>query len=345
MAENVIKCGFNLFREGRKYTGHHRAYILENAREVCYSPETREGIRMREKLGYFGHGRRQLAGKVRIGEVEKIVTPDGSSLVLENIPSNVTTSFEIDAAGNVSHTQEMLLENAPGKIVAGLNQNRVGGFSWAMGGRDGGKHGATRLSSFEGFDYVIDPGFSENRGYILESAESKDMILESVCSILGVDDAGAEKIVQGWAASSQFYAAELERRLEEAEIFEAAMVEKAGALQIEIGNAKAKLEALEAMIDGRKALVAECAGKMPVVVPADIADALIGMASEEDFFKIKGFFETAGMTDLSRYPLPGQERQSLLVKKVDEQKKIEREYGRAAAAFNSDSFSLWGPLF
>lgn len=321
----IIKCRFNLFDEGRDYTGHHRQYVLENARKVCYAPATREGLRLREKLGYLGHGRREMAGKVRISEVEKIEMPDGSMAVVENVPSNVTTFFEIDQKGNVDHHQEILFENAPGKVVSGLNKSRVGGFSWAMAGRDGGAHGATRVTSFEGFDYVMNPGFSANRGYVLESADgkSKDMILESICK-MGVEDKLAGKYLESWTASAQVYAMELEDKLANAEIYESALREKNEALDL-------RVKELEDQVLARRTLIAECARNHAVVVPENVADALIGMASEEDFNTFIGFFETAGTADLSRYPLPGGRREKIVVP-GHRGGTVPPEYGQAAAA-------------
>ena len=37
-------------------------------------------------------------------------------------------------------------------------------------GVNGGRGKPTRLSGFSGFDYVLNSGFSSNRGYILEGA-------------------------------------------------------------------------------------------------------------------------------------------------------------------------------
>jgi hypothetical protein len=271
-----------------------------------------------------------MAGKIRIGEVEKVEMPDGSMAVVENVPSNVTTFFEIDKDGNVDHHQEILGTNQPGKIVSGLNQSKVGGFSWAMGGSDGGQHGATRVSSFEGFDYVMNPGFSANRGYVLESAGARDMILESICKT-GIDDKVAEKYLENWAASAQVQAIELEEKLASAEIFESALIEKSEALA-------AENEAFKKQAEGRQALITECAKNSTVVIPAGVADALISMANEDDFNKLVGFFESAGHADLSRYPLPGVEREKIMVEKYPVKRKP--EYGQAAAGvdFGGKSF-------
>ena len=183
-------------------------------------------------------------------------------------------------------------------MVAGLNKSKVGGFSWAMAGSDGGAYGVTKVTSFEGFDYVTNPGFSANRGYVLESA-GKDLILESICKA-GIEDNLAEKYLESWAASAQFQALELEERLADAEVFESAMAEKIETLETQV-------QEFTDQADTRRSLITECSGKLPVVVPEDVAEALISMANEDDFYKLVGFFESAAKTDLARYPLPGAE--------------------------------------
>lgn len=39
-APKLIECSFSLLDTGRRYTGRHRKYVIENAREICYSPAT-----------------------------------------------------------------------------------------------------------------------------------------------------------------------------------------------------------------------------------------------------------------------------------------------------------------
>ena len=68
----TISCSFSLLDEGRKYTGNHRKYLIENARDICYSDATREKIKLREAFGYYGHGRRVISGKMSLGEVEAV---------------------------------------------------------------------------------------------------------------------------------------------------------------------------------------------------------------------------------------------------------------------------------
>ena len=185
MPAQRLNCSFSLLDEGRQDTGNHRKYIIENAREICNSPATKEKIRLREALGFYGHGRRILAGKMNIGEVEAVTLPDGGKAIVSNIPSNVTVAFDVSPEGVVSHPQEVL-DTETGKIVSTLHASRVGGFSWACPGVDGGRGKPTRLSGFSGFDYVLNSGFSSNRGYILEGAADtagkEQMILECLAA-------------------------------------------------------------------------------------------------------------------------------------------------------------------
>lgn len=336
----TIKCTFNLFDEGRKYTGHHRNYILESAIKACYAPETREGIRLREKLGYLGHGRREIARKLQLAEVEPVRLPDGSTIIVENIPSNITTFFEVHQDGTVEHHQE-ILETGPGKVVSGLNASKVGGFSWACGGQDGGALGATRITDFHGFDYVMNPGFAKNRGYILENADgkTKDAILESICK-QGVTDADAERYLKSWVASAQLHNMELEEKLEQAAIYEDALREELEGKAAIIESMQKSIDEAKAVAELRKQRILEAAEKSVIVVPERVLDAMLSMSSEADFFNIIGFFESASRVNLSTLPLPGQDGNR--TKLAPQYQPSEVEYGRAIAGYDFAGNTLIG---
>jgi len=330
----IIKCSFNLFNEGRKYTGHHRNYILESAISACYAPETREGIRLREKLGYLGHGRREIARKLQLSEVEPVKLPDGSTIIVENIPSNITVFFEVNKDGHVEHHQE-ILETAPGKVVAGLNSSKVGGFSWACGGVDGGAVGATRITNFHGFDYVMNPGFADNRGYILENADGKtrDMILENICKT-GVTEPDAERYLHSWVASSQIRAMELEDQLERAAIYEDSIREELDIKADELSAARKAAADLAEAAEVRKKIITECAGKSVVAVPERVLNAMLSMAGEADFNDIIGFFEAASRIDIGTLPLPtGKPRKHDIPAWY---RPSEIEYGKASSGYTFD---------
>lgn len=298
---NVIECSFSLLHEGRKYSGQHRKYVIENAREVCYSPETRERIKLREALGYYGHGRRVLSNKMQLQEVDVITLPDGQQAMVSNIPSNLTTQFDVAEDGTVTHTQE-LLDTETGKIVAGLNASRVGGFSWACPGRDGKTKGVTTLTGFSGFDYVLQPGFAENRGYVLESALAPTL-LESVAAIVG-DDARAEQLVAGWRLADAHRLTELEDSIFESESRFADLKEKSDTMQGELArliteNATAQSD-LNKVRSSFKYILESIAAELPFFIPEQAMHDML----EGDFSRARMVFENASKVDYTQYPLP-----------------------------------------
>lgn len=309
----IIECKFNIFQEGRTYTGHHRKYMLESAISSCYDPKTREKIALREAVGFFGHGRREMAGKVKIREVEAIKLPNGATVITENVPACVTVGFEIDKEGNVTHRQE-ILDTAAGKAISALNRSRVGGFSWACGGADGGAMGLTRLTSFEGFDYVIDPGFSANRGYVLESAgepATLDMILESISSATGVERPAAEAAFHNWVASGMYEAAILRNNLEQASVIQDSLQENIEGLEGQLVAVKSELATVAASTHKRQQLIMECASKSTVHVPESVLTALVNMNSESDLVMVSNFLEAAGRVNLETLPV-GQHKKIVL---------------------------------
>jgi hypothetical protein len=301
----ILECSFNIFNEGRKYTGNHRKYMLENARQIAVMESTQERIRLREALGYYGHGRRILAGKMNLGEVEAVKLPDGSSVIVSNIPSNVTTKLVVEDDGTVRHAQEILTTET-GMIVEGLHQSKVGGFSWACPGSDGGAARTTRLSGFAGFDYVLNPGFAYNRGYILESANDfdKQAILESIAAVVQ-DDAKAEGLLAGWQADAHFVALEFEDKLAQAELYETALLEKLTGREKDILELDRKLQlavqAQQAETVRLKQICDFIVESAPFFIPEDVKHAMM----EGSFHKVVDIFEAAERVDFSQYPIPG----------------------------------------
>lgn len=334
-SEKTITCTFSLLDEGRTYTGRHRKYLIQNAKDVCYNPVTREMIRLREAFGFYGHGLRQLAKKAFVDEVEAIKLKDGGTAIVSNIPSNVTVAFDVADDGMISHTQE-ILDTEPGRIVAGLHTSKVGGFSWACSGDDRGRHGITHLSGFSGFDYVLSPGFSGNRGYVLESANAntEQLILESVAATVG-DDAKAEQYVKGWLVGSQDRLALLEEHIFESEARQAELLEEQERLNGALAEAvAARLEADEKKLileSGVKELLSALQESLPFFIPEGaMHDMLNG-----DFSRARIVFENASRVDFSQFPLSGRKRRVA----PEEQKAALMpempEYGSAAYGWKS----------
>jgi len=334
-----VPCSFNIFHEGRTYTGQHRQYVLENAKRIACSPATQEKIKLREAFGYYGHGRRILARKMELGEVETVKLADGTKVVITNVPSNVTTQFSVDDDGTVNHTQDFLLTDS-GKIAAALHASRVGGFSWACPGSDGGSRGPSRMTGFSGFDYVMKPGFSANRGYILESADNigqgvdRGVLLESIAKSTELDDKIVEDLFNGWSAQAIFYAEDLEARLEESELYESALVVKLEEREkdyLDLEETNAKLIVTNEQILGdvekeknhRKDLVNFICGSLPFFVPEEIKHAMM----ENDFDNARGIFESATQVDFFQLPLRKKREAERKVKITKPVKENYREVG------------------
>lgn len=289
MTEQVT-LSFNIFDYGRSAEGNFRKYDVDNVRQVLESAKTRERIKLREATGYLGHGRRQIAGKLDLGEVETVQTPSGS-IVLENVPACVTTDVAIDDDGTVHHTQDVLSTD-PGKVVQALMESKVGGFSWAAGGRDGKRNSATRLNSFHGFDYVMTPGYAKNRSYqILESAgqveDEREQIFEAMRSC-GLDEEKARLYTDTFTSP---YLAAADAAEREAEAMETTHI-----LESRLAELEAELEQARQAGDKRKDKLIQWAGDHHVAVPGHVLEAV----KEGDFEAERAFFESVARLDRTK---------------------------------------------
>lgn len=341
MTTKALKTGkFNLFNENRTHTkGNARKYILENAAKVINDPATQESIVKREKLGFFGHGRRQMAGKVRLREVEPVRLPNGQTILVENVPCSATTALTIDGAGNITHEQE-ILETAPGKVVTGLIESRVGGWSWACDGLDGGRVGLTRIKSYEGMDYVYMPSFSDNRSYILEDVSPQDrrMLLENITGT-GIAESEAEKYLNYWMASAQMRVVELEEDIRSREIFEATINET-------VREQEAALQVVRTAGKKRRQLVTEAAQSSGIAFPDDVTESLIHLETDDDIRRVVAFFEAAAKADTSFLPIPGSFKETP-APPSNRRRMSEIGYGDPLAGYTPDRDSLsrfrkWG---
>lgn len=138
---------YNLTDRERSYTGNERNFNLKQIAKVINSPETQERVRLRDMLGYYGHWARTRFG----------MYPNEGDAVQQIEPAIVTTFLEADNDGTIRHKAEFLGTKA-GRIAEQLFKSRTGGFSSAI---DENK------PTFFGFDYVLSPNFSSNRGYEL----------------------------------------------------------------------------------------------------------------------------------------------------------------------------------
>lgn len=312
MANPIIECNFNIFNEGRRYSGHHRDYVLEAVRDVSVSNPVLEQIKLRESFGYLGHGVRIWTKKLRPSETEIVTLPNGRNIVIECIPSNLTTELKVHDNGDITHKQEILVESDPGKKLMGMYRSKVGGFSWACNQTSPVKFSKrTEVDDFAGFDYVKRPGFATNRGYdfVMESADNvmprtvRNIVLENIEST-GVSSKDAESFLETWENSDYMMLWEMEKRLTDKDSDMDMLMES--------------INKLENYNRVRERIITECAEKMTIVPPDGFVDAMISMSSSEDFETVYNFFMESASTEIRHLPLPGNPFQPILVEQTIE---------------------------
>ena len=136
---------YNLKDRGRQYRGKERHFHLQKMAEAINSPATQERVKHRDMLGYYGHWPRVKYG----------LNPCEGNEAGALQPALVTTLLTAKDDGTITHKAEFL-KTKPGQIAAQLFSSRTGGFSSAI---DESK------PDFFGFDYVLEPNYSTNRGY------------------------------------------------------------------------------------------------------------------------------------------------------------------------------------
>jgi hypothetical protein len=164
---------YNLADRGRKHRGPERYFDTAVAARLINSGVVQEKVKHGDMLGYFGHWPRVQFG---LNPAEGGIV-NGKAVSVE--PALRTVSLVAYPDGWVEHEAEFL-DNANGKIAARLFASKAGGFSSAIRAPQvGGKAIATE---FHGFDFVLEPNYTSNRGYgvALDGVASEDDILDAV---------------------------------------------------------------------------------------------------------------------------------------------------------------------
>ena len=157
------------------------------------------------------------------------------------------------------------------------------------------------LSGFSGFDYVLQPGFSANRGYVLESAQG-NLILESVAAVVG-NETRAEQLVAGWKLDLQNRVADMENaifesegRYAEAMMERKVMAENLGRIEEERDTVREALAQEKAHVKG---ILESIADSLPFFIPEEVMHEML----EGDFTRARGIFESAKRFDFSQFPI------------------------------------------
>lgn len=142
---------FNLKERGRQHRGVERDFDIPRVVACINSGVTQERVKNRDMVGYYGHWPRRIFGpEPREGGVI-----EGKVVKIE--PAVITTHLKAYRDGTVEHRSEAM-ETEPGQAVARLLASKAGGWSSVYD---------FKKIIFWGFDYVLEPNYTKNRGYEL----------------------------------------------------------------------------------------------------------------------------------------------------------------------------------
>ncbi|UTM60473.1 head processing protein (plasmid) [Photobacterium sp. CCB-ST2H9] len=312
----VVTDRFDLFNDGRKVHANNRKYIVSSAQAMANSPETKELLRLGEAFGYYGHGARDRAKKLKLQETE-VVMINGKPVVIENVPCSVTLDFTVSDEGIVTHTEEFLTTTT-GQIAQALHKSRKGGWSWAVTGSDGL---LSHARTFGAFDYVLQPNYIslDHPSMMMESAEGTEELYESLRSI-GLDEDSTQKIIT--PASEVQWMAERVSDLETSTLMlEGLVTEQRGMLE--------SLRSLEEAQNRREQLMLEAVKSLPVYMTAENMRALVELKDEKDWDAVRLLFES--IRNGVRQDLPFNGGQSMSVNSIRNEHSLDHviNYGQS----------------
>ena len=166
MQTEVIR--YNLRDRGRQFRGKERNFDVPRIVATVNGGACQEKVRHRDMFGYFGHWPRVKFG-MNPSEGGLV---DGKQVAVE--PALVTISLKAFDDGTIEHQAEFLDTNA-GRLAQRLYASKAGGFSSAID---------ELRPEFYGFDYVLEPNYTKNRGY--------DLALDGVLGTFDAVEAVAE---------------------------------------------------------------------------------------------------------------------------------------------------------
>lgn len=158
---------YNVHARGRKARGQDRNFDTIALAAMINSASVQETVIHGDMLGYFGHWPRLKLG-MALAESGVV---DGKMVATPIALRTIELSADND--GTIRHRAEFL-DTDQGKIAARLFESKAGGFSSAIDAMPGTNPIVPR--AFYGFDYVIEPNYSTNRGHkvVLDSIGSEE---------------------------------------------------------------------------------------------------------------------------------------------------------------------------
>ncbi|MEC6833041.1 head processing protein [Photobacterium toruni] len=295
---------FCLFNDGRNLGGNKRNYITSSVKSMFESAQTKELLRLKEAIGFYGHKARERANKLFVGESE-IIYIDGKPVAVENIPANRTIDISIDEeTGIVTHTQE-ILDTPAGAIVNALIESRQGGWSWATSGRDG--QTASYANTFAGVDYVLQPNYLslDHPSMMMESVTDRDTVMLEAMNRIGVDESSTQKVMA--IGDSSGFLIEQVTNLEQQNMYLESLV------SVREGNVAVAERKLAMLIDSVEQ-------SLPIFLSDEQKSAIHSLKSENDINVVQSMFESIGRINFGNLPInshKGQTTATVQAPKVD----------------------------
>ncbi len=165
----IIK--FNVGDRGRVFRGQGRHFDKAALANLINSPAVQEKVAHGDCLGYYGHWPRVKFGL----NVPEGAIVNGKQVNIE--PAVRTVHLKAYPDGTIEHQTEFL-DNTAGRVAERLYKTQAGGFSSAISAP---RRGASQVADgFFGFDYVLEPNYTKNRGYTLDGVEMDEEALEAL---------------------------------------------------------------------------------------------------------------------------------------------------------------------
>lgn len=170
---------FNVRERGRAARGKDRNFDTVALAKLINSAGVQEKVKHGDMVGYYGHWPRLKFGM----EPAEGGIVDGKVVSID--PAIRTVELSAKPDGTITHRAEFL--NTPGGVVAkALHLSKTGGFSSAIVTAPGTDPSVP--TGFYGFDYVLEPNFTFNRGHklALDAAGVADMEEDFMVTLDGV---------------------------------------------------------------------------------------------------------------------------------------------------------------
>ncbi|MBU2645613.1 hypothetical protein KKI24_12970 [bacterium] len=256
-----------------RQTGLARKYAEDNISTMLKSIETKERLKYNQLYGYVGH------------------TFFKHGFFSDEIPpAQVCTGIKLEWP-YLQHT-ERFLDSEKGKLAESLYDSGTHGFSWAIGGKDGGEYAFTRADFIQGFDLVGTESFI--------SEEKRMMIGESLIS-KGFSETDAHAIGESLVANSG-------QMTQQQALFEAQT--KINQIQFELEVSQSNQVGMQKRIE----LIGESFEKLfPVHIPGEIIALMVNPKAKEDSAKVAEFFRRTSGIDTSQLPTRANMNQGRLV--------------------------------